>query len=118
MLHTDSSKNGLGAVLEHEQDDNQMNPDAYVSRYVNKHECNYGITDMEAFGSCVGLKHFQAYLFGHRCVIYTNHPLRHCSPHSSGKLAKWGNILLELDLEIWYKPGRQNAMPMCCLELV
>ena len=25
-----------------------MNPEAYVSRYVNKHECNYGITDMEA----------------------------------------------------------------------
>ena len=48
MLHMDASKDGLEEVLEHEQDDSQMNPEAYVSRYVNKHECNYGITDMEA----------------------------------------------------------------------
>ena len=48
MLHTDASKDWLEAVLEHEQDDGQMNPEAYASCYVNKHECNYGITDMEA----------------------------------------------------------------------
>ena len=35
LLHTDASKDGLGAVLEHEQDDGQMNPEAYVSRYVS-----------------------------------------------------------------------------------
>ena len=47
MLLMDASKDELEAVLEHEQDDGQMNPEAYVSRYVNKHICNYGTTDME-----------------------------------------------------------------------
>ena len=94
MLHTDASKDGLGAVLEQEQDDGRLHPVAYASRSLNKHEKNYGITDMEALGVVWASKHFWAYLFGHPCVVYTDHsPLKAMlnAPHPSGKLARWGH---------------------------
>ena len=112
VLHTDASKDGLGAVLEQEQDDGRLHPVAYASRSLNKHEKNYGITDMEALGVVWASKHFRAYLFGHPCVVYTDHsPLKVMlnAPHPSGKLARWGQVLAELDLDIRYKPGRRNA---------
>ena len=112
VLHTDASKEGLGAVLEQEKEDGRMHPVAYASRSLNRHEQNYGITDMEALGVVWAAKHFRAYLFGHPCVVYTDHsPLKALlnAPHPSGKLARWGQVLAELDLEIRYKPGRQNA---------
>ena len=113
VLHTDASKDGLGAVLEQEQGDGRLHPVAYASRSLNKHEQNYGITDLEALGVVWAAKHFRAYLMGHQCVVvYTDHsPLRALlkAPHPSGKLARWGQVLSELDLDIWYKPGRRNA---------
>ncbi len=45
-------------------------------------------------------------------MVYTDHsPLKALlnAPHPSGKLARWGQILAELDLDIRYKPGRHNA---------
>ena len=69
VLHTDASGEGLGAVLEQEQDDNRLHPVAYASRSLNKHERNYSITDMEALAVVWAAKHFRAYLYGHQCVV-------------------------------------------------
>ena len=60
-LHTDASGDGLGAVLEQE-DNGQFHPIAYASRTVSKHEKNYGITELEALESCMGSEAFQALL--------------------------------------------------------
>ncbi len=43
---------------------------------------------------------------------YTDHPPLKAllkSPHPSGKLARWAQVISELDLDIRYKPGMQNA---------
>ena len=57
------------------------------------------------------MKHFRHYLYGHHCTVFTNHEalksLLH-TPHPSGKLARWGMALQELDLQIEYHPGRGN----------
>ena len=109
--HTDASGDSLGAVLEQE-DNGQFHPIAYASRTVSKHEKNYGITELEALGVVWAVKHFRPYLFGHRCTVYTDHsPLRSMlmTQHPSGKLARWGIALAELDLEIEYRPGRVNT---------
>lgn len=57
-------------------------------------------------------KHFRHYLYGHKCVIFTDHealkPLLN-TPHPSGKLARWGLILQDMDLEIKYRPGKKNS---------
>ncbi len=112
VLHTDASIQGLGAVLEQEQDDGRLHPVAYASRSLSKAEKNYGITDLEALGVVWAVKHFRAYLYGHKCVVYTDHaPLKAMlkAQHPSGRLARWSLALSELELEVRYRPGRVNS---------
>ena len=112
ILHTNSSKEGVGAVLEQEQGDGCLHPVAYTSRSLTRHEKNYGITKLEALGVVWAARHFRAYLYGHRCVVYTDHsPLKSIlqARHPSGKLARWSQFLTDLDLDIMYRPGRANS---------
>ena len=62
VLYTDASIEGLGAVLEQEQEDGRLHPVAYASRSLSKAERNYGITDLEALGVVWAAKHFRAYV--------------------------------------------------------
>ena len=41
VMHTDACKEGLGAVLEQQQDDGRLHPIAYASRSLNKHKWNH-----------------------------------------------------------------------------
>ena len=112
ILHTDASGKGLGAVLEQEQGDGKNHPVAFASRTLSKHEERYGITELETLAVVWSLRHFRAYLYGHKCTIYTDHaPVRSLlkTKHPSGKLARWGETVAEFDLEVKYKPGRKNA---------
>ena len=86
-------------------------PIAYASRTLQHHERNYGITELEALAVVWAVKHYCQYLYGHKCHVYTDHEaLRSLlnMPHPSGKLARWGLTLQELDLEIHYHPGKKN----------
>ena len=89
MLHTDASGQGLGAVLEQEQEDGQLHPVAYASRTLSKHERQYGITDLEALGVVWAAKHFRAYLLGHTSVVYTDHALLKAIERQSIPLGSW-----------------------------
>ena len=51
------------------------------------------------------------YLYGHTCDVYTDHEALLSllnTPHPSGRLARWGLALQELNLNIHYRPGRLN----------
>ena len=112
FLETDASGSGLGAVLTQVQEDGLHRPIAYASRTLQDHERNYGITELEALGVVWAVKHFRHYLYGHRCTVITDHEALKSllnTPHPSGKLARWGMVLQELDLHIVYRPGKQNA---------
>ena len=50
ILETDASTVGLGAVLSQTQADGSVHPIAYASRTVDKHERNYGISELETLG--------------------------------------------------------------------
>ena len=82
LLATDASGVGLGVVLSQVQDDSSIWPIAYASRTLQKHESNYGVTDLEAFGVVWAVKHFRSYLYGHTSLLNT--------PQPSGRLARWG----------------------------
>ncbi len=111
-MHTDASGQGLGAVLEQEQSDGKPHPITYASRTLSKAESHYGITELEALSIVWVLRHFRAYIYGSRTVVFTDHaPLRAMlmAKHPSGNLARWAAVIAELDVDIQYRPGRCNA---------
>ena len=112
LVETDASLNCLGAVLAQKQDDGLVRPLAYASRSLQPHEKNYGITELEGLGVVWAVKHFCPYLYGHKCAVYTDHEALKAllnTPQPSGKLARWGMAIQELDLSIHYRPGKQNS---------
>ena len=111
LMETDASGIGLGAVLAQKQEDGSVRPLAYASRSLQKHERNYGVTELEALAVVWGVKHFRPYLYVHRCDVYTDHEALKSllnTPQPSGKLARWGMAIQELDLHIHYRPGGKN----------
>lgn len=98
-------------MLAQKQDDGTVRPIAYASRTLQPHETNYGSTEMEALAVVWAVKHFRHYLYGHKCNVYTDHEALKSllnTPHPSGKLARWGLALQEVDLSINYRPGKVN----------
>ena len=111
-METDASGVGLGAVLAQQVEDGTLHPVAYASRTLQPHEQNYGATELEALGVVWAAKHFRHYLYGHKCVIFTDHEALKSllnTPHPSGKLARWRLVLQDMDLEIKYRPGKKNS---------
>jgi hypothetical protein len=109
-MDTDASGVGLGAVLAQKQDDGSVRPVAYAGR---THERNYGVTKLGALGVVWAVKHFRHYLYGHHCDAFTDHEALKSllnTPHPSGKLARWGLALQEVDLPIFYRPGKKNIL--------
>jgi len=116
QLYTDASGKGLGAVLEQQQE-GVSHPVAFASRTLSKHEQRYGITELETLAVVWRLRHFRAYLYGHRVTIITDHaPVKALlnTKHPSGKLARLAESVAELDVEILY---RRIQMQMHCPNL-
>ena len=133
LLETDTSGMGLGAVLSQEHENKVVRPIAFASRTLLQHEKNYGISELEALAVVWAVKHFKHYLYGYRCIVFTDHEALKSllnTPQPSGKLARWGMALQELNLRIEYRPGKSNVradalsrypvslLPYNCLETV
>ena len=73
ILETDACSIGLGAILSQEQDDGSVHPVVYASRALDKHERNYGISELETLGLVWAVRYFRPYILGHPCVVYTDH---------------------------------------------
>ena len=112
VLETDPSHCGLGAVLAQCQVDGSMRPIAYASRTLQGAEANYPSSELEALGVVWATHHFHHYLYGHKCYVMTdNVALKSllATPYPSGKLARWGMVLQELDLIIQHHSGKENS---------
>ena len=79
------------------------------------HECNYGVTELEALEVVWAVRHFCHCIYGKRCDVYTDHEALKAlpnTPHPSGKLARWGLTLQELDVHIHIVQEQRTAMRM------
>ena len=73
MVTTDASKTSLGITLWQKQDDGEMKPIAFSSRYLNDTEKNYSIGELELLAVVWGLEKFRFYLYGKKVYLYTDH---------------------------------------------
>ncbi|GKC49309.1 putative reverse transcriptase domain-containing protein [Tanacetum coccineum] len=68
VVYCDSSRKGLGAVLMQRE-----KVIAYVSRKLKIHEKNYTTHDLELKVVVFALKMWRHYLYGSKCVVFTDH---------------------------------------------
>ena len=74
MVTTDASKTGLGITLWQKQDNGEIKPITFGSRYLNNTEKNYSIGELELLAVVWGLAKFCIYLFylnGKKVHLYT-----------------------------------------------
>ena len=67
---------------------------------------------MEGLAIVWAVKHFRPYLYGHKCEVYTDHEALKSllnTPQPSGKLARWGMAIQELDITIHHRAGCRNG---------
>ncbi|KAD4180450.1 hypothetical protein E3N88_29041 [Mikania micrantha] len=108
IVYCDASNLGLGCVLM--QRDKVI---AYASRQLKVHEKNYTTHDLELGGVVFALKIWRHYLYGTKCVIYTDHKsLQHIlnQKELNMRQRRWVELLTDYDCEIRYHPGKANVV--------
>lgn len=112
LLYTDASTFALGAILAQKNDDKKEHVIAYASRTLNKHERNYGVTELECLAVVWAVKHFHHYLHGQRFTVITDHmALKYLLnlTNPTGRLGRWLMFLNSYNLEIINRPGKQHS---------
>ncbi|KAD2804832.1 hypothetical protein E3N88_38209 [Mikania micrantha] len=107
-VYCDASNLGLGCVLM--QRDKVI---AYASRQLKIHEKNYTTHDLELGAVIFALKIWRHYLYGTKCVIYTDHiSLQHIFDQKELNMRqrRWIELLNDYDCEIRYHPGKANVV--------
>ena len=78
VLATDSSSNGLGAVLSHHTPEGVERPIPYASGSLSETEKKYSQIEKEALSLVWGVKKFQTHLEGRHFTLVTDHqPLKY-----------------------------------------
>ncbi|OMJ08900.1 Retrovirus-related Pol polyprotein from transposon [Smittium culicis] len=113
VLSTDASITAVGAVLEQENDDGELQPVAYYSRKLQSAERNYMYYEREGLALVSAIKNFRPYLLGRRFVVFTDNSaiasiFKQSEP--TGRLVRWIHLLYEYDCEIKYRAGKDNPV--------
>ena len=112
VLHTDASRDGLGAVL-YQVQDGQKRVIAYASRSLSKSERNYPVHKLEFLALKWAITDkFHEYLYGSEFQVFTdNNPLTYVL--TTAKLDatghRWVAALSNYTFSITYKPGKGHV---------
>ena len=113
ILHTDSSLDGLGAVLYQVDPEGNLKVIAYASRGLSQPEKNYPAHKLEflALKWAVTDK-FKEYLYGAPFEVYTdNNPLTYVltSAKLDATTQRWVAALASFNFDIYYRSGKHNV---------
>ncbi|GJV09544.1 putative reverse transcriptase domain-containing protein [Tanacetum coccineum] len=108
VVYCDASRKGLGAVLMQKK-----KAIAYVSHQLKIHEKNYTTHDLELGAVVFALKMRRHYLYGTKCVVFTDHKsLQHILDQKELNMRqhRWLELLSDYDCEICYHLGKANVV--------
>ncbi|GKB45488.1 putative reverse transcriptase domain-containing protein [Tanacetum coccineum] len=107
VVYCDASHKGLGVILM------QREKVMYASRQLKVHEKNYTTHDLELGAVVFALKMWRHYLYGTKCVVFTDHKsLQHILDQKELNMRqrRWLELLSDYDCEIRYHPGKANVV--------
>ena len=107
-MYSDASRIGLGCVLM--QDGKVV---AYASRRLKPHEQNYPTHDLELAAVVFALKIWRYYLYGEKCIIFTDHnSLKYLLTQKDLNLrqCRWLELFKDYDCIIDYHLGKANVV--------
>ncbi|GKF13262.1 putative reverse transcriptase domain-containing protein [Tanacetum coccineum] len=107
VVYCDASIKGLGAILMQ-----RMKVIAYASRQLKIHEKNYTTYDLELGAVVFALKIWRHYLYGTKCVVFTDHKsLQHILDQKDLNMRQrqWIELLSDYDSEILFTRGKQMS---------
>ncbi|GJZ58901.1 putative nucleotidyltransferase, ribonuclease H [Tanacetum coccineum] len=108
VVYCDASIKRLGAVLMQ-----RTKVIAYASRQLKIHEKNYTTHDLELGAVVFTLKIWRHYLYGTKCVVFTDHKsLQHILDQKDLNMRqrRWIELLSDYDCEIRYHSGKANVV--------
>ncbi|GKG24815.1 putative reverse transcriptase domain-containing protein, partial [Tanacetum coccineum] len=108
VVYCDASLKGFGAVLMQRE-----KVIAYASRQLRTHEENYTTHDLELGVVVFALRLWRHYLYGAKCVVYTEHKsLQYIldKKELNMRQRRWIEILSDYDFEIRYHSGKANVV--------
>jgi hypothetical protein len=116
-IHTDASKERIGAVLTQWDDEaGQDRVVMYASRATKPAEQNYPTTQQELLAIIFALQKFRPYVYGQEFEVLTDHqPLVNIRnvPELSGRLGRWLLYMEQYtahgNMKIIYKAGKANT---------
>ena len=119
-LIVDASPHGLGAILcqTKQETPEDIKVIAYGSRALTNVESRYSQTEREALAIVWGCEHFHLHIHGQKVRVVTDHkPVQLIWSNPSSKpparIERWGLRLQPYDLEIVYRPGKDNPADTC-----
>ncbi|KAI3784032.1 hypothetical protein L1987_43123 [Smallanthus sonchifolius] len=108
VVYCDASNQGLGCVLMQ-----RGKVIAYASRQLKIHEKSYTTHDLELDAVVFALKIWRHYLYGTKCVVFTDHKsLQHIfnQKELNMRQRRWVELLNDYDCEIRYHPSKANVV--------
>ncbi|GKA77753.1 putative reverse transcriptase domain-containing protein, partial [Tanacetum coccineum] len=108
VIYCDASHKGLGDVLMQRE-----KVIAYASRQLKIHGKNYTTHDLELGSVVFALKIWRHYLYGTKCIVFTNHKrIQHILDQKELNMRQrcWLELLSDYDCDIRYHPGKANVV--------
>ncbi|KAK1421015.1 hypothetical protein QVD17_23053 [Tagetes erecta] len=108
VVYSDASYLGLGCVLMQ-----RGKVIAYASRQLKPNEVNYPTHDLELAAVVFALKTWRHYLYGVKCIIYSDHKsLKYFFDQKDLNMRqrRWLELIKDYDCEIHYHPGKANVV--------